>query len=422
MKQKLTPHRRAAALLLTAAALPLTPLAAQEVPTVNAPPPVTTIAPPAPAPAEPPATAPTPMMAPQAAVRGPTVEHQAPSGAEPARAAPRAAPATRAPVRTARAAPPRAAPLRQAAPAPAPAPATAAAPAATASGVTAGATPQVAPASAPPATSTIPAASARRPAQTGIPTWQWLLAAAAIAIIAIAAAVAIVRRRRSADDAYYEEAYYEEPAYAAPAEPIVAAEPIPVAEPIVAAAPVAAAAEEVSVTESDRADVDALAASSEPAPNRPWLEFLMRPVRAGTSEDEARVEFELTVGNTGSLPARDVRVSTWMVAGGQGTDMERSLIEPPADAAQSEMDIAPGDGARVEGAISVPRGGLHGAVLPVVVADARYRLPDGSEGRTHASFAVGLSSGDGLAPFDADSPTGIRDDVEARLHGEPERV
>ena len=66
---------------------------------------------------------------------------------------------------------------------------------------------------------------------------------------------------------------------------------------------------------------------------RPWLEFLMRPVRAGTSQDDAIVQFELTVGNTGDVAARDVRISTWMVAAGEGTDMERSLIEPPADAA-----------------------------------------------------------------------------------------
>ena len=57
-----------------------------------------------------------------------------------------------------------------------------------------------------------------------------------------------------------------------------------------------------------------------------------------------------------------------------------------------------------------------------MVADARYTLPDGSEGRTHASFAVGLPSGDGLEPFAVDLPSGLRDDVEARLHGEPERV
>jgi hypothetical protein len=401
MKQKSTPHRRAAALLLAAAALPLTPLAAQDVPTVNAPPPATAPAPP-PAPA--PAATSAPVMAPQAAVRGPTVEHVGQAGA--ARTAARAAPVSRAPVRTARAAPVReAAPVRQATPAPVAAPPASAA-------IAAGAAPEVAPpvaapvAAAPAAPTVQPAASA----PGGIATWQWLLAAAAIALIAVAAAMFLARRRRR-DELYYDEAVYDEPAHEAPAA---------VAEP--ALVPVAAVAEEVSVTESDRADVDALAASSEPVPNRPWLEFLMRPVRAGTSEDEARVEFELTVGNTGSVPARDVRVSTWMVAAGEGTDMERSLIEPPADAALSEMTIAPGDGARVDGAISLPRDGLRGSVLPVVVADARYRLPDGSEGRTHASFAVGLPSGDGIAPFDTDRPSGLRDDVEARLHGEPERV
>lgn len=400
MKQYLTPHRRAAALLL-AAALPLTPLAAQEVPTVNAPPPATAApAPPAPAPA---ATS-APVMGPQSAVRGPTVEHVAQPGA--ARTAPRAAAAPRAPVRTARAAPVReAAPVRHAAPAPV---------AATPAAISAGAAPEVAPPVAAPvaAAPVAPAAPALQPAGPaagGIATWQWLLAAAAIAIIAITAAMLIARRRRN-DEVYYDEAVYDEPAHEAP---------VAIAEP--ALVPVAAA-DEVSVTDSDRADVDALAASSEPVPNRPWLEFLMRPVRAGTSEDEARVEFELTVGNTGSVPARDVRVSTWMVAAGEGTDMERSLIEPPADAALSEMTIAPGDGARVDGAISLPRDSQRGSILPVVVADARYRLPDGSEGRTHASFAVGLPSGDGIAPFDSETPSGLRDDVEARLHGEPERV
>jgi len=84
--------------------------------------------------------------------------------------------------------------------------------------------------------------------------------------------------------------------------------------------------------------------------------------------------------------------------------------------------IAPGDGARVDATIALPREQLRDDVLPVVVADARYRLPGGGEGRTSARFAVGLPSGDGLAPFAVDLPSGLRDDVEARLHGEPERV
>ena len=60
----------------------------------------------------------------------------------------------------------------------------------------------------------------------------------------------------------------------------------------------------------------------------------------------------------------------------------------------------------------------------MVVADARYTLPDGSEGRTHASFAVGVAEGEGeaLAPFPIDRSSGLSENVEARLHGEPERV
>ncbi|MBC7987364.1 MAG: hypothetical protein H7X93_11970, partial [Sphingomonadaceae bacterium] len=59
--------------------------------------------------------------------------------------------------------------------------------------------------------------------------------------------------------------------------------------------------------------------------------------------------------------------------------------------------------------------------LPVVVADARYRLPDGSEGRTAASFAVGVPHGehlDGFAPGAAE----MREDIEARLDQVLERV
>ena len=59
----------------------------------------------------------------------------------------------------------------------------------------------------------------------------------------------------------------------------------------------------------------------------------------------------------------------------------------------------------------------------MVVADARYRLPDGSEGRTHAAFAIGMPSEDeALSPFPTDRASGLRENVEARLHGEPERV
>jgi hypothetical protein len=136
------------------------------------------------------------------------------------------------------------------------------------------------------------------------------------------------------------------------------------------------------------------------------------------------VEFELTVGNTGSVPARDVRISTWMFAAGsaQESEMERMLVEPPADASVSEATIDAGDATRVEARIALPRAGLDQSVLPVVVADARYRLPDGSEGRTAASFAVGLADGETISPFQADDGSGMHEDIGSRLHGELHRA
>ena len=72
----------------------------------------------------------------------------------------------------------------------------------------------------------------------------------------------------------------------------------------------------------------------------------------------------------------------------------------------------------------MPKSGLHEAILPVVVADARYRLPDGTEGRTSATFEVGMSVGDeeALDPFPIDRTSGLLETVEARLHGDLERV
>jgi len=404
MKTHLTPHRRAAAWLFAAAALPLAPLAAQDPPVVNAPPPVITAPPPVTvAPAPPPAVriAPPPVAAPAPA---PVATRAAPP---PARTATRTVrTATRTIVRPrAEAAPVRRPAAAPAAPAPAPAPVAAA--------------PEPVPVATPAA-----AAPVAAPERTLTTLWPWLAGAALLLIAAIA--VVALRRRRTEEEVYYDEPVYE------PAEPVVEAAPEPSfthEAPIVAAAALhqreaEPVADEVAIVESDAADVEALAAGSEPIAGRPWLEFLMRPLRAGTSRDDAIVQFELTVGNTGSVEAKDVRISTWMVAGGQGTDMERSLIDPPADATVNEVDIAAGDGARVEARIALPKAGMTEPVLPVVVADARYTLPDGSEGRTHASFEIGRPEGEGeaLAPFPIDRSSGLSENVEARLHGEPERV
>lgn len=155
---------------------------------------------------------------------------------------------------------------------------------------------------------------------------------------------------------------------------------------------------------------------------RPELDLTMRPVRAGVSGEDARVEFELTVGNRGPVAAEDVRISTWMLASG-ATEAERALIEPRDHADTAPVTIGAGEARTVEASVALPTSEVDGdAVLPVVVADARYRLPDGSEGRTSASFAVGVPDGEELAHFGIDNPSGLHDDVVARPLGEVERV
>jgi hypothetical protein len=155
---------------------------------------------------------------------------------------------------------------------------------------------------------------------------------------------------------------------------------------------------------------------------RPELNLTMRPVRAGVSGDDARVEFELTVGNSGPVAAENVRISTWMLAAGS-SEAESALIVPRDHADTPPVTIGAGESRTMAASVALPTAELVGdAVLPVVVADARYQLPDGTEGRTSASFAVGVPDGEELAHFGIENPSGLHEGVVARPLGEPERV
>jgi MYXO-CTERM domain-containing protein len=357
-------------------------------------PPVVDITPP-PAPTAPapeiqaPAPAPA-IAAPPPAASAPTPE-PVDAGAAPVRAtAARATAASRraAPVRTAaRAVPVSTAPAPAAATTPAPAaeapppPAPATAPLAATPPGTENTTP--APTTAAPAT-----AQPAQPARGSI--WPWLIGA----LVLIGAAALLLRRRRRDEDVYYEEAVDEPEVVAAP---IIAP---PIAESV---APVATMAPALAETET----------------GRPEIALAMRPVRAGVNEADAVVEFELTVDNRGSAAAHDVRISTWMFPAGQASEAERHLIQPAEEAALPAVTIDSGHAKKIESAVALPTAGLEeDAVLPVVVAEAHYRLPDGTEAQTRASFEVGVPIGEDLAHFDLDNPSGMHEDVVARPHRE----
>ncbi|HEX8365785.1 MAG TPA: LPXTG cell wall anchor domain-containing protein [Allosphingosinicella sp.] len=365
--------RRAAALLLTAAALPLAPALAQEAQAqtqAQTPDPVGSFAPPPPVPQPvetvPPVQTQTSAPAPVTTAPEPVAATPAPTEA----AAPRrtARTATRSPARNA--APARTAPAQAATPAPAPAAAAPADVQPPAPAAEAAPPPVVLP--------TTPAAPAEQQQQSGSSNLLWIVLGA-LALAALAGFFLLRRRRSSAHDDVGDRAY-------ARAEDI---------------APVAA------VPVDETAPVDA---------GRPELELDLRPRRAGVTGDEAVVEFELDVANRGSAVARDVRVSTWMIPAGSETEMERALIERPEGDALAEIEA--GSGESIARSVTLDtRGVASDAVLPVVVAEARYTLPDGTEARTSTSYAVGVPDGEELAHFAIDNPSGLHDEVVAKALG-----
>lgn len=227
--------------------------------------------------------------------------------------------------------------------------------------------PPAAPASAPEAA----AAPAAQPEEVSSGA-AWAILGLTLAALIGGIAWLIARRRRRAAEAfdYDEPVYEEEPAY----QPTYQA----IEEPV-AAAPVVAAA----------------AASDNAA--RPWIDIGLRPISA-----EDTLSVEVTVSNSGDAPAHDVRVSTWMLDG-TSSEGERSLIEARSDAQTATLDVPTGADESVGSVLAMPQTGT-----PILVAEARYPLPQGGEGRIAATFEI--------------ETNGEPATVEARLHEVIERA
>ncbi|QDX25943.1 hypothetical protein FPZ54_07845 [Sphingomonas suaedae] len=471
--------RRAAALLLAAAAFPSTALAQEAV----TPPMVLVPAQPAPAPApvappqvQVPSTTTTTVQTPPGESRttiAPAALEQAEAEAR-ERAAARQAEARQAEARQAAARQARA--TRAAAPAaPAPAPNPEPAPQAEAAPAPEALTPVP-----PPADPAVQAAPVEPQAADELPApveqsepggTMWLILAALGGIAVVIAGAMLLRRRRD-DEPYVE----KEMVVAAPVErpvqpvaereieskPIAArAEPrvdYPVADPVAAApvlagfvaprpepkpvaAPVRAktqvkpgrtpALEHAEMVDADPADIAAVLGDAKPTGSRPQLELAMRPIRAGMSRRGAMVGFELTVANAGAVSADDVRIGAFMLGenAARETEIERLLVNPPVESIRPAERIAPGDGTTLEGSLTMSReevdaiAGDDEGFTPVLVADARYRLPDGREGRTAAAFKIGrVNGGAHLVPIAIQDDPSMYADIEAELLGVPAKV
>ncbi|MFD1612924.1 hypothetical protein ACFSCW_14055 [Sphingomonas tabacisoli] len=193
------------------------------------------------------------------------------------------------------------------------------------------------------------------------------------------------RRRRTDDVVYEEEAYY------APVEEAPVVEPVHVEDAALAASPgyVEPVYEAPAAAAATTAATDAA---------RPWIDIGLRPIRA---ENDGALEVEVTVSNSGDVEAHDVRVSTWML-NGASSENEDALIAARSTAQVATVDVAPGSDKSVDTSVELP----HDANTPLLVAEARYPLPQGGEGRIAATFEIDMSDSD----------------VEARLHDVLERA
>ncbi|TPG09943.1 hypothetical protein [Sphingomonas oligophenolica] len=271
-----------------------------------------------------------------------------------------------------------------------------------------------------------PAAPVETANRGGIPTWPLAI----LALLVLAAGAFFLMRRRTVDDVVYDEPV---DASALPIEPVpvdpVIAPAAAVAAPVFFAAaadddaPAAPAVpDDVNHIAVEEGELAALTAAA-PVGDRPWLEFALRPVRAGSNVDEALVEIDLTVGNAGQVAAHDVRIATFMLATRQDDELRRLLADPPTNAEIEPVTIEPGAGTRVAATLAVLKADLAGRFDPIVVVDARYTLADGSEGRTSAAFTVGVvdPATGATGAIDIARPE-LFDDVEATLYREPEHA
>ena len=354
------------ALLLSSLVLPLSPLAAQEVPPT-------------------PTSTATPTSSPMIIVTLPT-----------ATPTPAATP-TPTPTPTPRAVEtPVTRPSPRVSPSPVPAPAPTAGRSTAARPVPVATPAVIAPAPVAPAEPTAPPVIASPLPTTGEPRgegpgWPWMLGAGLLTVAGIG--VWLARRQRA-------------PADEEIGAPVVEEIGAPVVEPAVVPvpplAPVAPAAVAPAAT----------------------LALRFRPTRVGFNMLSATVEGELTVANDGAVAASDVRVRTGLLGAhaGQDADLADFLAQPIGRPVVPAFSLASGEERTLRVVAAVAREAMRTLTaagrpmfVPVLVADVRV---DGGT-QLAQGFAVGAERVDSakLAPFWLDVPDRAYGEVAARAHG-----
>jgi hypothetical protein len=157
---------------------------------------------------------------------------------------------------------------------------------------------------------------------------------------------------------------------------------------------------------------------------RPWLEIEFKPDRAVVDDDRAAVAFEVSVLNSGSVPARDVLLEASLFNAGPMQDQQIKLFfDNPVAKGDRIPVIPPMQRVAVNTAVFLARDQvrpieMEGRLLfvPMIAFNALYRW-GGGEGQTSTSYLVGKETkGDKLAPFRLDLAPRIFRGLAGREH------
>jgi hypothetical protein len=157
---------------------------------------------------------------------------------------------------------------------------------------------------------------------------------------------------------------------------------------------------------------------------RPWLEIQFVPQRAVVDEQKAAIAFEVTVFNSGSVPARDVLLEAALFNAGPMQDQQiRMFFENPVAKGDRIPSIPPLKKVAVNTAVFLPREQVRAIevegrqlFVPMIAFNALYGW-GGGEGQSSASYLVGKTTGgEKLAPFRLDLGPRVFRNLDAREH------
>ena len=159
------------------------------------------------------------------------------------------------------------------------------------------------------------------------------------------------------------------------------------------------------------------APAPEPAPSgivstrlRPWIDLTFEPRRCVVEDERVTFEFDLSMLNSGSAPARDVLIEASTFNAGPTQDQEiEAFFSNPVGEGERIATIPPLKSFNLRTQVSVERsqvrvleaGGRH-VFVPLMAFNAVYRW-GGGEGQTSEAFLLGRDTqGERMAPFRLD--------------------